>query len=242
MSFKDGEMHTLAVIGACLLSAGLGGGLYVYSGEAKAAPAAPQLEDLEAIEASIATRKKPAKLPQKKMQDAPPEPKVDKVNRDADRLPDQPKDKPLHDPKIDPDDPLKNVKRRDVPDDDSPVGPVTAPVGDPDDNERGFADQTKGHPFFRGVARDFHDAWEFPKISSATKAAVGCLLIAADGKIAKTKLDKGGDGELDQSAEAALKKVETKRNNNPEPVPTDILKLATTRWTCFNFNPQSRAE
>lgn len=239
MSLKDGELHTVAAIGACLLSAGLGAGLYGFSGEASAAPTAPLLEDLEAIEASIATRKKPAKLPQKKTQEAPPEPQADKVSRTADKMPDLPKDKP-NEPKIDPDDPLKNVKRREV-DDDSPVGPQTEDVGAFNDNERGFADETKGHPFLQRVARDINDAWEFPKILSATNAAVGCLHIAADGKIAKTKLEKSGDSQLDQSVEDALKKVETKRNNNPEPVPTDIAKL-TTRWTCFKFNPQSRTE
>lgn len=234
-------MHTLAVIGACALTAGLGGGMYVYAGEAKADPAGPTLEDLEAIEASIATRKKPAKLPQKKTQEAPPEPVADKVNRDADKLPDPPKDKPIDDPKIDLDDPLKNVKRRDL-GDDTPVGPQTEDVGAFNDDERGFADETKGHPYLRLVARDISDAWEFPKILSATNAAVGCLHINADGKIAKTKLEKSGESQLDQSVEEALKKVETKRNNNPEPVPTDILRLATTRWICFKFNPQSRAE
>lgn len=241
MSFKDGEMHTLALIGAVALSAALGGGLYGFSGEAKAESAAPQLQDLEAIEASIATRKKPAKLPQKKTQEAPPEPQVDKVNRDADKLPDPLKDKPPTDPKIDPNDPLKNVKRRDV-DDNTPPGKPTEDVGAFNDNERGFADETKGHPFFQRVARDINDAWEFPKILSATNAAVGCLHITSDGKIAKTKLEKSGENQLDQSVEEALKKVETKRNNNPEPVPTDILKLATTRWICFKFSPQSRTE
>jgi hypothetical protein len=239
MSLKDGELHTVAAIGACLLTAALGAGLYGFSGEARAEPAAPLLEDLEAIEASIATRKKPAKLPQKKTQEAPPETQADKVNRTADKMPDPPKDKPTE-PKIDPDDPLKNVKRREV-DDDSPAGPQTEDVGAFNDNERGFADETKGHPFLQRIARDINDAWEFPKILSATNAAVGCLHIAADGKIAKTKLEKSGDSQLDQSVEDALKKVETKRNNNPEPVPTDIAKL-TNRWTCFKFNPQSRTE
>jgi hypothetical protein len=241
MSLKDRDMHTLAAIAACLLSAGLGGGLYAASGEAKADAARPPLEQLEAIEASIATRRKPAKLPQKKMQDAPPEPKVDKVNRDADRMPDKPPEKPPSEPKIDPTDPLKNVKRRDVPDDDTPVGPSTPDVGDPND-ERGFADVTKGHPYARGIARDFHDAWEFPKISSATRAAIGCLVIAPDGKIAKTTFTSGGDPDLDQSGETALKRVETKRNTNPEPVPADLLRNATSWRICFKFNPQSRAE
>lgn len=243
MSFKDGEMHTLAVIGACLLTAGFGVGAHVFAGgEAEAKSDRPALEDMEAIEASIAVRKKPAKLPQKKMQEAAPkEEKVDKVNRDADRLPDPPKDKPPNDPKIDPNDPLKNVKRRDL-EDDTPAGPQTEETGAFNDNERGFADETKGHPFFQKVARDINDAWEFPKILSATNAAVGCLHITADGKIAKTKLEKSGDSQLDQSVEEALKKVETKRNASPEAVPSDILKPATSRWTCFKFSPQSRTE
>lgn len=242
MSLKDGELHTLAAVGAFALTAVLGGGLYAFSGDAKAAgPERPQLEDMEAIEASIATRKKPAKLPQKQFKPPPDEPQVDKVNRDADKLPDPPKDKPPQDPKIDPNDPLKNVKRRDV-DTDGPAGQPTEATGAFNDNERGFADETKGHPFFQRVARDINDAWEFPKILSATAAAVGCLHIAADGKIADTKLEKSGDNQLDQSVELALKKVETKRNNNPEPVPTDIVRLATTRWICFKFNPQSRSD
>jgi hypothetical protein len=132
------------------------------------------------------------------------------------------------------------VRRREV-DDDDPVGKPTEEAGAFNENERGFADETKGHPFFQRVARDINEGWEFPKILSASNAATGCLHITADGKIAKTRLDKSGDAALDQSAEDALKKVETKRNNNPEPVPTDIAKL-TTRWTCFKFNPQSRTE
>lgn len=241
MSFKDGELHTLAAVGACVLSAALGAGLYGFGGEAKAEPTAPPLEDLEAIEASIARYSKPKpKLPEKKFREPDPEPEADKVSRTADKMPDPPKDKP-RDPKIDPDDPLKDVRRREV-DDDEPIGKPTEEAGAFDENERGFADETKGHPFFQRVARDINDGWEFPKILSASKPAVGCLHITADGKIAKTKLDKSGDAELDQSAEDALKKVETKRNNNPEPVPSDLVRLATTRWICFKFNPQSRDE
>ena len=242
MSLGDGQLHAIAAIGAVLLTGGIGTGLRAFTGEAKAEPARPALEDMEAIEASIAVRKKPAKLPQKKTQEAPPEPQVDKVNRDATQLPDPPqnKDKPT-DPKIDPTDPLKNVKRRTF-DEDTPVGPPTEEVGAFNDTDRGFAEETKGHPFFQRVARDINEAWEFPKILSATSAAVGCLHITADGKIAQTKLERSGDNQLDQSVEDALKKVETLRNAKPEPVPTDILKPATTRWTCFKFNPQSRSE
>jgi hypothetical protein len=242
MSFRDGQMHTMAAIGACVLSAGMGAGLYGFAGEAKAESSEPALQDMEAIEASIATRKKPAKLPQKKQQAAPQEQQADKVNRDADRMPDPPKDKPPVEPKIDLNDPLKNVKRREV-DDGSPVGPETEAAGAFNDSEHGFDEETKGDPFVGRVKRDIQAAWELPKILSATGAAVGCLHITADGKIAKTKLDKSsGDSQYDQSLEEALKKVETNRNKNPEPVPPSSVKLVTTQWICFKFNPQARAE
>src|SRR5262245_26233074 len=156
MSFKDGELHTLAIVGAAVLTAGLSFGLYKCSGDEKTAAAGPLLEDMEAIEASIATRKKPAKLPQKKTQEAPPEPQADRANRYADKRPDPAKDKP-HGPRIDPSAPLKSVKRRDVPDDNTPTGPQTDDAGAFNEDERGFADETKGHPYLRLVARDIND-------------------------------------------------------------------------------------
>ena len=103
--------------------------------------------------------KKPAKLPQKKMQEAPPEPEVEKVNREADQLPDPPKDKPKE-PKIDPNDPLKNVKRRDVPDDSSPVGKQTEEVGAFNENERGFADVDAAREAQLGPAGDAREVGE----------------------------------------------------------------------------------
>jgi hypothetical protein len=243
MSFKDGEMHTLAAIGACLLTAGLGAGLALFSDEAKAAPSAPPLQDLEAIEASLARYSKPKpkpRLPEKQRQEPPPEPQVDKVSRTADRMQDQPT-KP-DEPKIDPNDPLKNVRRREV-DTDDPVGKPPEGAGSFDEADHGFDEETRGDPFVGRVKRDIQAAWELPAILSATNAAVACLHITADGKIAKTKLKNGsGDSQYDQSLEEALKKVETKRNNNPEPVPPNSVKLVTTQWICFKFNPQSRAD
>lgn len=248
MSMNDRDMHTVAGIGAFVLLSALLAGTWVASGGGSASEKdeAPKIE-MEAIEASIAARKKPAKLPQKKIV-APPkqEEVVDKVNREADKLPDPPKEKekppePPKDPKIDSKDPLKDIRR---PDPDEQTGKPTEEVGAGpfDPNAKGWADETRGHPFFQGVAKDINEAWEFPKILSASNAAVGCLHITADGKIAKTKVDKSGDDQLDQSAEEALAKVERKRNANPEPPPADILKQATTRWICFKFSPQSREE
>jgi hypothetical protein len=239
MSFKDSQMHVMAMIGACLLSAGLGVPTFILAGSADADPK-PVIEDMEAIEASIAVRKTPAKQPQKKVQAPPPEVKPEGVSHQEDKVPDPKEKKP--DPKDKPD-PKFKVPDRTHFDDETPTGKPTEEVGAFNDNDRGFAEETKGDPFFQHVARDVSESWDFPKILDAKNAAVGCLRITAEGKIAKTKLDpKSGDDALDDSVERALKKVETLRNANPEAVPTHLLKQATTRWTCFKFNPQQRTE
>jgi hypothetical protein len=244
MSLKNAELHAIAALSAAAITAGLGVGMHAFAGGESAPAAEPPLADLEAIEASIATRKRPARLPQKRTQAPPPPVEADRVSREATRLPDPPPERPPppRDPQIDLDDPLRSVRRRELPDDGSPVGPERESAGDFNDSERGFAEETKGHPFFRGVARDISEAWAVPTVMSSTVPAVGCLHITAAGKIAKTKLEGSGDGPFDQTVEQALKKVETLRNKSPEPVPTDVLQLATTRWICFKFSPQSRSE
>lgn len=242
MSFKNGEMHAMAMLGACLLTAGIAAPTFYFAGSA-GADTGPVIQDMEAIEASIAVRKKPAKQPQKKVQAPPPEVKPEGVSRDETKLPDPTKPKPDKPVKPDkPDKPFK-VPDRSKFDDETPTGKPTDEVGEFNANDRGFAEETKGDPFFQRVARDINESWEFPKILDAKGAAVGCLHITAEGKIAKTKLDqRSGDDSLDDSVERALKKVERLRNANPEAVPTHLLKQATTRWTCFKFNPQQRTE
>lgn len=241
MSFKNGEMHVMAMLGACLLTTAIAAPTLYFASDAGASTG-PIIDDMEAIEASIAIRKKPAKQPQKKVQAPPPEVKPEGVSRDETKLPEPDKKKP--DPVKPPDDkkPFK-VPDRTKFDDEVPTGKPTEEVGAFNDNDRGFASETKGDPFFQRVARDINEAWEFPKILDAKGAAVGCLHITAEGKIAKTKLDqRSGDDSLDDSVERALKKVEKLRNANPEAVPTHLLKQATTRWTCFKFNPQQATE
>ena len=242
MSFRDGEMHAVALLGACLLSAAIVAPTMYFMGDASA-DQGPVIQDMEAIEASIAVRKKPAKQPQKKIEAPPPEVKPVGVSHDENKIPDKKPDPPKPDKKPDkPDKPFKVPDRTHF-DEDTPTGKPTEEVGQFNDNDRGFADETKGDPFFQRVARDINEAWEFPKILDAKGAAVGCLHITAEGKIAKTKLDqRSGDDSLDDSVERALKKVEKVRNANPEAVPTHLLRQATTRWTCFKFNPQQRTE
>jgi hypothetical protein len=68
-------------------------------------------------------------------------------------------------------------------------------------------------------------------------AAVGCFHIEPDGKIAQIKFDTpSGDDMLDDSVQRALKKTQERRNDKPQPVPTEQLGVIT-KWVCFRFNP-----
>ena len=244
MSLTDNEIHVVAGAGtvagvgglACflLLSGGFGG-----CGSAGAEPNHDDpLDKMEAIEASIAYKKAPAKQPQKKTRQADPTTKPLGVSRDENKKPD---DKKPDDKKPD-DKPDPNVKIPDRrPTDEEPVGKPVTDVGEFNDTKRGFAETTKGAPYFRELAADFHENWEFPKILSATGSAAGCLHVLANGTIAKTKVDpRSGDDALDDSIERALKKLETLRNKTPVPVPIELLEQATAQWICFKSNPQQQ--
>ena len=242
MPFKDGEMHVVAALGAAALSAALALPTLVLTRPAEA-DEGPKLDKMVAIEASIARKTSPQKQPQKQFR--PPEPvkPPEGVSHDEHKLPDPKKpDKP---PPRPPDD--KAPKNTPPPDRrgglDDPPGPVTAPTGPPSDNARGFADVTKGDPYFQRIARDVHESFEFPKILAAESSANGCMYFNPDGKVAGWKLlPKSGDDALDDAVERALKKVQKLRESNPDPVPTYLLQQATTTWTCFKLGEQKREE
>ena len=244
MSLSDNEIHAVAGVGVTAVTGGLAFVLLVSGWQGCGAAGDTEadhepLDKMEAIEASIAYKKAPTKQqPQKPTRTADPTVKPLGVSHDENKKPD---DKKPDDKKPDDKDPpLKPPPdRRDI---DGPTDnkPVTQ-VGEFNDSKRGFAETTKGAPFFQHLAADFHENWEFPKILSATGTAAGCLHILADGTIAKTKVDpKSGDDALDDSIERALKKVETLRNKAPVAVPTELLEQATTRWICFKSNPQEQ--
>jgi outer membrane biosynthesis protein TonB len=256
MSLKDGEMQAIAALGAAVLAAALAVPA-VFFAHPKDVDAGPLLEDMEAIEASLAVKKAPAKQPQKKIDPKPAEVKPDGVSHDDKKVADETTCKSDADcaggkickqgkcaspDKVADDaskDPLKNFRR----DPDAPTGdqPTTA-AGDFNDNERGWAEETKGHPFFQRVARDFVENFEYPKIL-AGESAVGCVHLLADGTVAKLKVDpKSGEDTLDDAVERALKKMQQARVQRPEPPPIELLKQATTRWICFNTGKLSRAE
>src|SRR5687767_7352613 len=85
MSLKDGEMHVLSALAAAIIAGALSVSV-LYFAEAKEADAGPALEDMEAIEASLAVRKKPQKQPQKKIEPKVQEEKPDGVSRDDKKI------------------------------------------------------------------------------------------------------------------------------------------------------------
>ncbi|MEO8704022.1 MAG: TonB C-terminal domain-containing protein [Kofleriaceae bacterium] len=244
MSLNDNELHIFAGVGVTVLTSGLAF-LFIVSGiqgcgSASASTDEHPLDEMEAIEASIAYKKSPAKQPQKKTKLPDPVQKPDGVSHDDKKPPPDVKKPPDDKKKPDKTDPnvTKIPDRRETEDVNSK--PVTD-VGEFNDSTRGFAETTSGDPYFRELAADFHENWEFPKILSASGSAAGCLHILADGTIQKTKVDpKSGDSALDDSIERALKKIEKLRNDKPQAVPTHLLKQATTRWICFKSNPQEQ--
>lgn len=258
MSLKNGEMHVISALGAAVLSIAVIVPT-VWFAKAKDVDAAPALEDMEAIEASLAVKKKPAKQPQKKIEQKPPEEKVEGVSKDDKKVVEENVCKVNKDckdgelckkgkceaekvAKVEDanKDPLAPYPHRD-PDAETGDKPTTA-VGDFNDNDRGWAEESKGHPFFQRVARDFVENFEYPKILQG-ESSVGCVHLLADGTVQKYKVDpKSGEDTLDDAVERALKKMKQVRAQSPEPVPVELLKQATTRWICFNTGKLQRAE
>ena len=258
MSLKNGEMHVISALGAAVLSIAVVVPT-VWFAEAKNVEAAPLLEDMEAIEASLAVKKAPAKQPQKKIEEKPPEVKPEGVSKDEKKVVDENvckadtdckkgeickkgKCEPEKVTKVeDPNkDPLAPFRRKD-PDAETGDKPTTD-VGAFNDNDRGWAEETKGHPFFQKVARDFVENFKYPSILEGENS-VGCVHLLADGTIQKYKVEpKSGVDTLDDAVERALKTMKQVRAQNPEPVPVELLKQATTRWICFNTGKLQRSE
>lgn len=242
MSLSDGELHGISGASVLGLTGALVFVLIASTWESCGAPLAVDtdpLRDMESIEASIAYKKSPAKQPQKP-RSAPRVEKPQGVSHDETKKPVvEPDDKPkpqqtkTQDPKA----PIPD--RRDF-EEESPGGPVSAP-GPFNENRRGFADVSRGDPFFQGLAADFHENFEFPKILSATGSAAGCLHMLPDGTIKRVEVNpKSGDDALDDAVERAVQRVQKLRNGKPEPVPTHLLEQATTQWICFKADPQQQ--
>ncbi len=236
MSFRDSELQGIAAGGSLLIMIGMIVPAIVWASSAAIADDGPNLPEMEAIEATLAYKKpNTPKQPQKQFQAPPPEEKQPGLSFDDQKKPDdkKPDDKKPKATEPTPDD-YKKYKRTD---DDGPVGkPTDEDVGAFDGSEHGFADVSKGDPYFQKLVGDLLAGWEYPKILADSGEPVGCLHLDAAGKIVETKFkEKSGSSELDDSVERALASVKKARNETPIPVPTHLLRQATTQWVCFKF-------
>jgi outer membrane biosynthesis protein TonB len=238
MALRDAEMQVVSIAGTAVLTIALFAPVLFLTESAAAQKS--DFGEMESIEASIAYKKTPQKQPQKKFKAPDPVEKQEAVSHDEKKKPDETKkpEEQKKPPKKDDTDPLAKFKHAD--DSDDPTGkPTTQPVGDFNGQEYGWASETKGHPFFQAFAADIHKNFQLPTISDANGSPVGCFHMSADGKIVETKLkDSSGSPDLDRAAQDSIVAVQKLRNDDPKPVPTELLGQIN-RWICFRFNPNS---
>ncbi len=240
---RDRDMHAIAAIGALAIGALMVAGPLVYAGE-KPRDEGPNLADLEAIEASLAYKKPDAKpkQPEKPKYTPPPPEEVKGVSTDENKKVEPPKkEEEKKPPPKNLDDEFEKLRReRGNPEDEAGKAPEDD-VGAFDGSQFGYAEESRGDPFFQKLVGDLLEKFEFPEILKDAGQPVGCLRLSADGKIQDTLFkQKSDNSELNDSVERALSAVQKQRNQNPIPVPTHLLKAATTKWVCFKF--QARKE
>lgn len=231
---RDRDMHLVAAIGAVVATALMVAAPLVYAAGAPA-PVGPNLAELEAIEASLAYKAAtPPKQPQKKFRQ-PEVAKPEGVSRDETKpttaKPEEPKPK-----NADLESEYERLRRMRASEDD-PIGkPSETEVGAFDGSQFGFAEESRGDPYFQDLVRDVLERWELPEIVQDSGLLVGCVQLSADGKIKDTLFkEKSAHSELNDSVERALAAVKKLRSESPQPVPNHLLKAAITKWVCFKF-------
>ena len=236
MSFNNGQMHGLALVGTFVLSGALFGGT-LYLTEAAEAAHQPELREMITIEASLARKSEKKKQPQKEVKAPEPVVKPEGVSHDETKKPPEKKPEEKKPPKEDKPIDISKFKR---PSEDEPqTGAPTTDIGQFDGSKKGFAPLNAGNPYWQHLAADNHQAWQIPTISKVKGNPVGCFHIQPDGKIAEIKFDApSGDPILDDSVQRALKIVQKARNDKPQPVPTEQLGVIK-RWVCFRFDPNT---
>ena len=239
MSFNNGQMHGLALVGTFALSGALFGGT-LYLTEAAEAAHQPELKEMITIEASLARKSEKKKQPQKELKAPEPEVKPEGVSHDEKKPPPTKKPEDKKPPKK-PDDKTPDIHKFKHASDDDPqpgAAPVTD-IGQFDGSEKGFAPINAGNPYWGNLQADLRQAWQIPTISKVNGTPVGCFHIEPDGKIAAVKFDApSGDPILDDSVLRALKTVQKDRNDKPQPVPTEQLGVIKG-WVCFRFDPNT---
>jgi len=232
-------LHLAASLGTAATTVALIGlAVFVDWAPAALAGEGPNLDEMEAIEASIAYKKaEPPKQPQKQKRAPVPE-EIEGVSRDENKTPVEPKKDDKRKPDENFEDQYKKFQRKD--DEDLEAGkPTDEDVGSFDGSEFGFAEETKGDPYFQKLVLDLREGWEYPEILSDVGVPVACIRLAADGKILDTNFrERSNNAELDDSVERALAALKKKRGQEPVPVPTHLLKW-TTKWTCFRLKPSA---
>lgn len=229
---KDSEMHTMAGLGALILS-GLLVVPTVWFTESRAEAKSP-LADMETIEASLAYKKPNApKQPQKPRNEPVPEVKPEGVSRDETKKPEEKKDKdkPQEKP-VTETDPLAKFRRPQDPD--LEPGKTDDKDGAADGSELGRGNISKGDPYFQRLWADLD--WTVPELAkTGALETIACLVFAADGTIKKTSFKEKGDDDIATLADKAIRDLKNKRNAAPEEVPTHLLQRLTTRGICFNL-------
>lgn len=239
---RDRDMHLVALVGALAIFASMVAVPLVYAGE-QPHEEGPNLADLEAIEATLAYKKPDSKprQPEKPKYTPPPPEEVKGVSTDETKKVDPPKKEEEKKQPQNLDDEFEKLKnKRGNPDDEVGKAPDDE-IGAFDGSQFGYAEESRGDPFFQKLVGDLLEQFEFPEILKDAGQPVGCLRLSADGKIQDTLFkQKSDNSELNDSVERALTAVQKQRNQNPIPVPTHLLKAATTKWVCFKF--QARKE
>ncbi|MEK7410507.1 MAG: hypothetical protein AAB327_03850, partial [Actinomycetota bacterium] len=102
--------------------------------------------------------------------------------------------------------------RRKDQDEDLETGDPVDPVGDFRDDKFGFAEETKGDPYFQDLIGDLLAAGgEYPTLANAEGVPIGCLDIDRDGKVVDTLFkEKSGNDE------EALRRFQEARAADPK--------------------------
>jgi hypothetical protein len=241
---RDRDMHAVAILGSLSICAALVA-VPLVAASAKPAEEGPNLAELEAIEASLAYKKPEAKPKQpQKVKQAPPDPvKPQGVSTDETKKPDPPKpEEEKKPPPKDLESEFERLRQQRAANEEAEYGkPTDEDVGAFDGSKFGYAEESKGDPYFQKLVGDLLEKFEFPEILQDAGEPVGCLRLSAEGKIQDTLFkQKSDNSELNDSVERALAAVQKVRNASPVPVPVHLLKAATTKWVCFKFQAKKR--
>lgn len=236
---SNGALHGAALGIMLSIAASAGVGLWRMNRANAESARGPNLDDMEAIEASLAYKKADQKQPQKKKAPPPPEEKIEGVSHDEQKTPDeQKKDEPQKKPQETLDDKFKKYQRENT--DDEEIGKPEEDLGAFDGSEYGFANETKGDPYFQALIADLVKGWDYPELLADEGTPVGCMHLEPDGKIVDTLMkEKSGNSELDDSVERALKNLVKLRDEEPREVPAHLVKK-TRSWICFKFDARKQ--